>query len=163
MENESNYEFELYPFEAFKTLLTLEINRTRRYKTPLSLIQLAIETEPDQPEIRRQAEMFAINILDAQLRDTDIPCKKDGEFLILMPATDVPGGLVVCNRLAGVFNTEHQTYGQVSFKLTAFIGMTSLGAGSSLPYTTLLEQTATAMQNARDHRSTTAMSFSNIK
>ena len=163
MENESGYEFELYPFESFRTLLTLEINRTRRYKTPLSLIHLVIEIEPDSPEIRRQAEMFAINTLDIQLRDTDIPCIKGGEFLVLMPATDASGGRIVCNRLAELFNTARQKYDRVSFQMTAFIGMTSLAAGASLSDTTLMQQAFTAMQHARDRRLITAVSFSQIK
>lgn len=163
MENETGHKFELYPFDSFKTLLLLELNRTRRYKTPLSLIHLVIETEPDNPEVRHHAEMFAINTLDVQLRDTDIPCMKDGEFLVLMPATDEAGGRVVCDRLAGLFNAEHQKYDRVSFQVAAFIGITSLGAGVAQFDTVLLEQASTAMQHARDHRLKTAVSFSKIK
>lgn len=163
MENESKYEFELYPFESFKTLLTLEINRTRRYKTPLSLIHLAIETESDQPDIRRHAEMFAINILDVQLRDTDIPCKKDGEFLILMPATDEAGGRIVCERMASLFNAEHQTYDRVSFNMAVFVGMTAIAGGSTVTNTILMQQASTAMEHARANRLSTAVIFSEIK
>jgi len=163
MEEESGHKFELYPYDSFKTLLLLEINRTRRYKTPLSLIHLALKIDPDDPETRRHAEIFAINTLDVQLRDTDIPCMKDGEFLVLMPATDEAGGQFVCSRLAELFNAEHEKYDRVSFQMTAFIGLTSLGAGSSQFDNILMNQATTAMQYARDRQLKTAVSFSKIK
>ncbi len=43
--------------------------------------------------------MFAINVLNLQVRETDIPCKKDNEFLVLLPSTDHKGGRIVCERL----------------------------------------------------------------
>ena len=42
MENRLVHEIELYSFESFKTLLDHEVNRSRRYKNPLTLIHLAI-------------------------------------------------------------------------------------------------------------------------
>jgi len=162
MKDVLTHEIELYSLESFQTLLDHEVHRSRRYKTPLTLIHLAIETNPDRPEILHSAEMFAINILDVQLRDTDIPCRKGNEFLILMPATDETGGRVVCERLAKLFNVPHQTYDRVSFALTIFVGMSSLPGGSSLTSSNLMDQSTKAMQHARDHQFTHAVIFSEI-
>ena len=162
MKNALTHEIELYSLEAFQTLLNHEVHRSRRYKTPLTLIHLALETDPDRPEIQHSAEMFAINILDVQLRDTDIPCRKGNEFLVMMPATDETGGRVVCERLAKLFNVPHQTYDRVSFNLSVFVGMASLPGGSSLTSRNLMQQAAKAMQHARDHQLTTAVIFSEI-
>src|SRR6185369_6360038 len=107
MKDTLKHEIELYSLESFQTLLDHEVHRSRRYKTPLTLIHLCIETDPDRPEIQHSAEMFAINILDVQLLDTDIPCRKCNEVLILMPATDEAGGRIVCQRLASLFNVPH--------------------------------------------------------
>lgn len=156
------HEIELFSLESFKTLLDHEVNRSRRYKTPLALVHLAIETDPDRPEILYSAEMFAINILDVQLRDTDISCRKGNEFLILMPATDEPGGRIVCERLAGLFNAEHQTYDRVSFNMVIFVGMASIAGGEPLSSTKLLKQASAAMEHARAHRLTNAVIFSEI-
>jgi sugar diacid utilization regulator len=156
------HEIELYSLESFQTLLDHEVHRSRRYKTPLTLIHLAIETTPEHPEILFSAETFAINILDVQLRDTDIPCRKGNEFLVLMPATDEAGGRVVCERLAKLFNVPHQTYDRVSFNLTVFVGMTSIPGGSSLTSSNLMQQADKAMQYARDHQLTQAVIFSEI-
>ncbi len=162
MENSFAHEIELYSLESFQTLLDHEVHRSRRYKTPLTLIHLAIETEPDRPEIQHNAEMFAINILDVQLRDTDIPCRKGNEFLVLMPATDEAGGRIVCERLAKLFNVPHQTYDRVSFNMSVFVGMASLPGGSSLTASKLMQQASKAMQHARDHQLTNAVIFSEI-
>ena len=156
------HEIELYSLESFQTLLDHEVHRSRRYKTPLTLIHLAIETNPDRPEIQHSAEMFTINILDVQLRDTDSPCRKGNEFLVMMPATDEQGGRVVCERLAKLFNEPHQTFDRVSFSMSIFVGMASIPGGSSLSSNNLTQQAAKAMQHARDHRLTTAVIFSEI-
>ncbi len=162
MENIFTHEIELYSFESFKTLLDHEVNMSRRYRNPLTLIHLAIETDSDHPQIQHDAEVFAINILNVQLRHTDIPCRRGNEFLVLMAATDESGGRIVCERLAGLFNTQHQTYDRVSFKMVIYVGMASLPGSSSLTADKLMQQAATAMQHARDQRLTNAVVFSEI-
>jgi hypothetical protein len=162
MKDVLTHEIELYSLESFQTLLDHEVHRSRRYKTPLTLIHLALETSPERPEIIYSAETFAINILDIQLRDTDIPCRKGNEFLVLMPATDETGGRVVCERLAKLFNVPHQTYDRVSFTLKVYVGMASIPGGSSLTSHNLMQQAATAMQHARDQQLTRAVVFSEI-
>ncbi len=162
MQKSITHEIELFSLESFKTLLDHEVNRSRRYKTPLTLVQLAIETDPEHPAILHSAEMFAINILDVQLRDTDISCRKGNEFLILMPATDETGGRIVCERLAGLFNAEQQTHDRVSFNMVIFVGMAAIAGGAALSSTKLIQQAATALQHARDQRLTKAVVFSEI-
>jgi hypothetical protein len=156
------HEIELYSLESFQTLLDHEVHRSRRYKTPLTLIHLAIETDPERPDILYSAETFAINILDVQLRDTDIPCRKGNEFLVLMPATDEAGGRVVCERLAKLFNVPHHTYDRVSFNLTVFVGMSSIHSGATLTSGNLMKQASQAMQHARDQHITTAVVYSDV-
>lgn len=160
MKDVLTHEIELYSLSSFQTLLDHEINRARRYKSPLSLIHLAIETKPELPDVMYNAEMFAINILDVQLRDTDIPCRKGNEFLVLMPATDEAGGRIVCERLAKLFNEPHHTYDRVSFEMIVFVGMASFPGNASLGSSVLLHQAAKAMQKARDQRLTQAVIYS---
>ena len=104
MEDALTHEIELYPLESFKTLLDHELNRSRRYKQPISLIQIAVEVEPNTPQTQHSAEVFAINILNLQLRETDIPCKTGSEFIVLMPSTDQQGGRMACERLEKLFD-----------------------------------------------------------
>jgi diguanylate cyclase (GGDEF)-like protein len=163
MKDTITHEIELYSLESFQTLLDHEVHRSRRYKTPLTLIHLAIETKPELPDIMYNAEMFAINILDVQLRDTDIPCRKGNEFLVLMPATDEIGGRFVCERLAKLFNEPHHTYDRVSFEMTVFVGMASFPGNATVSSSLLLHQAAKAMQKARDQRLTKAVIYSEIE
>jgi hypothetical protein len=156
------HEIELYPPETFKILLEHEVNRSRRYRNPLTLIHLAIEAEPNEPSTQHSAEVFAINALNLQLRETDIPCKRDDEFIILIPSTDEQGGRMVCQRLESLFNVQPQTYDRVSFNMAVFIGMASSPGDSSLSGNTLRQQASTAMQHARVNRLSNAVLFSEI-
>jgi len=163
MENALVHEIELYSPEAFKTLLDHEVNRSRRYKKPLTLIHVAIETDPIGPQAQHSAEMFVINVLDLHLRDTDIPCKKGNEFLVLMPETDIQGGRVACDRLEHLLNVKPQMYDRVSFKLSAFIGMATLPGDRSISSVKLTQQASQALQNARTNRLNSTVLFSEMK
>jgi Diguanylate cyclase, GGDEF domain len=156
------HEIELFPPEVFKTLLDHEVNRFHRYGDPLTLLHLSFETDPDNPPTRHSAEVFTINILNLHLRDTDIPCKKDNEFLVLMPSTDEPGGRIVCERLEELFNIEPQTYDRVSFRLFAFIGMVTMSGDQSRSSKKLMENAAEAMQHARAKQIKNTVVFSEM-
>src|SRR5688572_26733492 len=99
MENFTDQNIELYPPESFNILLDHEVNRSRRYGNPLTLLDLSFETDPNDPQNLRSAEVYTMNVLNLRLRDTDIPCKKGNEFLVLMPATDERGARIACQRL----------------------------------------------------------------
>ena len=162
MEDALTHEIELYPLESFKTLLDHELHRSRRYKQPITLIQIAVEVEPNTPQTQHSAQVFAINILNLQLRETDIPCKTGTEFIVLMPSTDQQGGRMACERLEKLFRVTHQTYDRVSFQLSAFFGMTSTEGASHVHSGKLIEEAAAALQHARVHRSQQAVLFSEI-
>jgi len=154
MDMELVHEIELYPYDTFKVLLEHEVNRARRYGTPITLIHLAVETDTSGPDAQYGAEVFAINVLNIQLRETDIPCRKGNEFLVLVPSTDEAGAHVISDRLEKLFHVESQIYDKVSFKLETFIGMTSHVGGRSISAKKLLENAQKALQQAREKKST---------
>lgn len=162
MENALEHDIELYPPESFKTLLEHEVNRSRRYGEPLTLLDLALETEPADPQILHSAEVFTINVLNLRLRETDIPCKRDNEFLVLMPSTDEQGGRIACERLERLFNVEPQTYDRVSFKLSAYIGMATLTGDRSVSSKKLLQNAAEALQYAHVNHLKNTVIFSDL-
>lgn len=162
MENVNAHEIELYPPESFNTLLEHEINRSRRYGQPLTLIDVSVEADPSTPQTQHSAEVFAINVLNLQVRDTDIPCKKGSEFLLLLPSTDLQGGRRACERLEKLFRVTHKTYDRVSFQLSAFIGMTSIDGTSAIPSKRLIEEASAALQHARTNRSESAVLYAEI-
>jgi diguanylate cyclase (GGDEF)-like protein len=162
MENALIHEIELYSYDSFKTIMDHEVNRSRRYKNPLTLLHLVIETDPVNPQTLHSAEMFVINALDLHLRDTDIPCRKGNEFLVLMPATDVPGGRIACGRLETLLNVKPQEYDRVSFKLSAFIGMATLPGDRSISSSQLIQNASQAMEHARKNHLMNAVIFSEM-
>ena len=162
MENQLKHEIELYFPETFKTLLDHEVNRSRRYKNPLTLIHIVIETEPANPQAQHAAELFAINVLNIHLRETDIPCRDGGEFLVLMPATDERGGRVACKRLETLFDIQHQSEDSISFKLSIFMGLVTLPGDKSLSSSKLLRQASQAVQHARINKLDKTVIFSEI-
>ena len=163
MENALGHEIELYPPETFKALLDHEVNRSRRYGDPLTLLHLAFEAEPADPETLRSAEVFTMNVLNLRLRDTDIPCKEGNDFLVLMPSTDEQGGRTACERLEQLFNVERQTYDRVSFKMSAFIGMATLPGDQSISGKTLLDHALEAERHAHANRLKNTVVFSEMK
>ena len=117
------HEIELYPFESFRILLEHEVIRARRYKSPLSLLHIAVEANAEDPQAQHSAEVFAINVLNLYLRETDIPCRDGNEFLVLLPATDEQGGRIACERLEKLFTVEPHQYDRVSFTFSTYIGL----------------------------------------
>lgn len=160
MENDLVHDIELYPSDSFKTLLEHEVHRSRRYQHPLTLLHIRLETDPDDRETVHKAEVFAINILNIRLRETDIPSKQGSEFLVLMPATDEQGGRMACERLEELFNAVPKEDDKVSFRLVAFMGMATLPGDRSISSSQLLQNAAQALQQAQTNRLTRTVVFS---
>jgi predicted signal transduction protein with EAL and GGDEF domain len=163
MENSFEHDIELYPPETFKILLDHEVNRSRRYGDPLTLLHLTFETNPADQQTAHSAEVFTINVLNLRLRDTDIPCKQDNEFLVLMPSTDEQGGRLACERLEKLFHVDPQTFDRVSFQLAAFIGMATLPGDNTISGNQLLQNASQALQHARTNRLANTVIYSQIK
>lgn len=164
MESSLVHEIELYPPELFKTLLDHEVNRSHRYGDSLTLIDMVVKADPANKEAQHSAEIFTINALNIRLRDTDIPCKKGDEFLILMPATGASGARTACERLKRIMNIEPQAYDRISFKLSVFIGMATLPYDDrSVSSDKLMQHASQALRHAQTNQLTRVISFSEIK
>ncbi len=163
MENPQIQELELYPPETFSTMLKHEVNMSHRYGDSLSLIDLVVETDPDNAQARHSAEIFTINMLNMHLRNTDIPCQKGNEFLILMPASGLQGARTACERLKKLMEIEPRSYDRVSFKLLVFVGLASLPYDGSVSSDELMQHAAQALQHARTKRLKSVVSFSDMK
>lgn len=150
------HEIELYPYETFYALLEYETKRAKRYDDWTSLVRLVVEAESSDKNQEPQygAEVYAINILNIQLRDVDIPCRIGNEFLALMPNTDELGAKIVCDRLEALFRLEAEVYEKVSFKLNFYIGSISLPGDKMLTSNRLLDGASQALDQARENQLT---------
>lgn len=160
MDNVTAHEIELFPPEVFKTLLRHEVNKSRRYGDSLSLIHLAVETDPATPQAYHSAEVFAINVLNIYLREADIPCKQGNEFLILMPSTSAPGARTACERLKKLMAVESSSFNKTSFELSTFIGLAAMPVDHMVSSEQLAEQASKALQHARTHHLSDVVMFS---
>jgi hypothetical protein len=158
------HEVELYPYETFYSILEYEIKRAKRYKDWTALIRLAVEANADDEEQEPQfaAEVFAINVLNLQLRDVDIPCRINNEFFILMPCTDETGARIVCERLETLFHREAEVYEKVSFKLNTFIGAATLSSEAMPTSKSLMDSASAALEHARENNLSKPVLFSEI-
>lgn len=150
------HEIELYPYETFYALLEYETKRAKRYDDWTSLVRLVVEAESSDKNQEPQygAEVYAINILNIQLRDVDIPCRIGNEFLVLMPNTNELGAKIVCDRLEVLFRLEAEVYEKVSFKLNFYIGSISLPGDKMLTSNCLLDGASQALDQARENQLT---------
>jgi predicted signal transduction protein with EAL and GGDEF domain len=153
---------ELYPPETFRTLLEHEVHMSHRYGDSLSLVDMVVETDPSNAQALHSAEVFTINMLNLHLRNTDIPCQKGNEFLILMPASGLQGARTACERLIKLMDKEPQSYDRVSFKLLVFMGLASLPYDRSVSSDDLIEHAAQALWHARTNRLKSVVSFSEV-
>jgi PleD family two-component response regulator len=152
MTNNIKHDFELYSLDDLKILLGHELKRSRRYGQPLAFIHIAVEAEPQTPMTQHAAEVLAIDALNVELRETDIPCREGNEFLVLLPSTDEQGARVTCARLEKLLNVTHQTNDGDPFEVRTFMGLSSVGAGEKISAVTLMQQAARALKNAREQQ-----------
>ena len=163
MHRDSARKIELFSPEVFKILLDHEVNKSRRYGDSLTLIDLLIETDPSDLETLHNAEALAIKLFDLQLRDSDIPCQRENEFIILMPSTSAPGARTACERIRKLMDTEYQTTVGTPFKLVTFMGMAAMPLDHSLSSDDLSKNAAQALQHARSQHLNSVVAFSEIQ
>jgi len=135
---------------------------SRRYGHPLTLIHLAVEVDSGGADAQYGAEIFAINALNLQVRETDVPCRQGNEFLVLMPSTDEKGARIVCERLENLFHVEAQVYDKVSFKMSTYIGVATLLGDRSISSRKLMNNAAHALKHARDNKLSETVVFSDL-
>jgi len=163
MQNMPTHKVELFPPEVFRTLLDHEVKKSRRYGDSLTLVDLLVETDPVTPEAGHSAEVFIINLLNLHLRDTDIACKRENEFFILMPSTGTPGARTAWERVRKLMSTDSQTDNGASFNLSTFIGMASLPMDHSISSDEFSRNASLALQHARINRLMNVVAFSEIQ
>lgn len=153
----------LYTYDVFEVLLNYEIARVKRYPNPLTLIHLALATENQPPEFKKQAQEAMSNLLNRSLRVSDVPTHFQDEFLILMPATDDEGGRAVAERILGHYRTTQSlATGRLSAKRNAYLGITTQNGSAILSAQQVMAEASVAMNEARLRKSYTYVAFADI-
>ncbi len=163
MENTSVHELKLYTPETFKIMLEHEVNKSHRYGDSLTFVDLIVKVDPASSDNQNRAEALVIKALNIHLRNTDIPCKKDNEFLILMPATAAPGARTACERMKKIMAASSQANDEVDFQMNVFIGIATLpNDDRSVSGDKLTMNASQALQHAQTNQLTNVVSFSDF-
>jgi len=163
-ENRINYATGLFTRPLVETLLHHEIARAQRYPSPLTLLRLALYIPPgDYP--RELAHLLIADLLNTNLRATDVPGHFDDDYLIIFPATPLLGGLTVASRLAHrakILHPVEQGYGD-HFDLAVCIGISAHQGGNEISEADLLAQASTALDEAKRKGPHSVVSFNELK
>ncbi|MBI5952955.1 MAG: diguanylate cyclase [Chloroflexi bacterium] len=140
---------DVYNIEVFQVLLKYEIERSRRYPNPLSMIKIEMAPTAFVQETLRAAPAIFSTALSSHLRSSDIPARSGSLYIILLPNSDKHGTHAVCERLLSVFRNKFEdTSGNpVTFSLQ--MGATSHPGGTNLAGNILLEKTAEALTQSQ--------------
>lgn len=129
----------LFNRRHFSSLLYTEMARLRRFKRGFTLLMADIDhfkviNDSFGHECGDQALVFFKNILQDQLRATDMICRWGGEeFLILLPETDLDAGLGVAEKIRKTTECTHFDFGARKVSFTISIGVQFIDDETILP------------------------------
>ena len=122
---------------AFRGRLADEVQRARRYGTPLTCVMVDMDhLKPVNDELGHAAGDRAIaavaDILRAELRTTDLGARYGGdEFVLLLPHTTAAEGHVLADRLCARLERTALEAGDRRILLRASFGVAEIGAGGA--------------------------------
>ena len=154
----------LFTHSLVEILLHHEIIRAQRYPAPLTLLRLALHIrQGDYPH--DLAHLLIAELLNTNLRDTDVPGHFDKDYIVILPATPLLGGLTVASRLthhAKILHPVEQGYDD-HFDLAVCIGLSSHDGGNAMDADDLLRQASVALDEAKRKGGHSVVSFNELK
>jgi hypothetical protein len=139
----------VYNADVFKVLVDYEITRSRRYPSPLALIEIEVKYVSSQESALQSAPGLFLAALGKHLRSVDIPSQMGNTFMALLPTTDENGVRSVCERLLSVFKNKFNAPDGSSVAFSLQIGATSHGGGSELSSEELFAKARDALKQSR--------------
>jgi len=141
---------DIYNDDVFQLLVQHEVTRSRRYPSPLALIQIEMTpTALDQSGAGNAASIFTAK-LNSLLRSVDIPAKGKGNtYSVLLPTTNESGAQSVCERLISVFKNKVSGGGGEVVAYSLQIGGASHFGGESLSSEELFQKAEEALKQSK--------------
>lgn len=140
---------------AFGSVLANEVDRSRRYAAPMSLLLLDVDHFKTVNDRRGHAAGDALlvhlaTMLKRQLRGSDAAARWGGEeFVVVLPGTPVEGAGIAAERLRRAIEAEPFGDGRGgTMSVTLSIGVTSLSADDTIE--SLVERADVAMYAAKE-------------
>lgn len=139
---------DVYNIDVFQILLKYEISRSKRYSSPLTLIQIKMTPTAASPEALKEASLIFPSILSARLRSADIPARAGNLYTILLPNSDRHGAQAVCERLQSVFKNKFEDASGNSITFSLHIGVATHPGGEDISRELLLEKAGEALKQS---------------
>ena len=140
---------DVYNNDVFKILLDYEVSRSKRYPSPLSLLQIEMTPSALTAEALSAASGIFSSVLNAHLRSVDIPSKAGNMFMLLLPNSDKHGAQAVCERLLSVFKNKFETPDGNSVTFSLHIGVTTHAGGATISTASFLQKTEEALKQSK--------------
>ncbi len=139
---------DFYDSHVFQILMDYEITRSKRYPSPLSLLDIEMNPTATNDETHRAAPSLFASVLTVHLRSVDIPYGTGNRFKVLLPTTNEAGVKAICERLISVFRTKFDTEDGSSIAFTLNIGGVAHPGGASLASEILLGKAEDALKQS---------------
>jgi len=140
----------LYTPSVFSILLNHEVARSKRYPSPLSILQFSTcQPAPLSEEIRETIEKMVAQVLKTKLRQTDISSQSKDGYLVLFTNTDGTGANIATNRLLENFLVPILNNQNKPVEVGFCAGLVSHPGGPQVSADHLLKQATFVHQEAR--------------
>ena len=153
----------LYTRHVFGLLFNHEIARTHRYPCPLVLLRIAMHQDipPDENQPKCD-KAFIGRLLANSVRHIDVLAQFGEDILVLLPATDELGGIVVGNRLLQRLQNDYPNHSGDKRPLDIHIGLAAHSGGPTASAEAILVQASEALEEARQRGSKALVNFREI-
>ena len=139
----------VYSADVFQVLIEYEISRSRRYPSPLALIEIVVKPVASHEAALESAPATFLSTLSHHLRSVDIPSKTGNVFKVLLPTTDENGARAVCERLLSVFKNRFDSPNGFSIAFSLQIGATVHAGGETLSSAELFQKAEDALKQSK--------------
>ncbi|MCB1761529.1 MAG: GGDEF domain-containing protein [Gammaproteobacteria bacterium] len=145
----------LYNYRHFLQFAEQELERTRRNGQPTVLVMVDLDhfkcvNDDWGHEAGNQTLRHCAALMKRELRKIDIPCRYGGEeFALLLPATELPHGVAVANRLSRIIRQTPVELGGQQIWVTASMGVDVARKGEELTPGALVERADALLYQAK--------------
>ncbi|RMG21747.1 MAG: diguanylate cyclase [Deltaproteobacteria bacterium] len=143
-----------YTFSYFKEALYLEVKRARRYAYSIAVLLLQYDVASwggaAVGHADREALFGGLSVaIRRSIRETDLPVAYASEkVLILMPHTDLDGGLAVARRIRAALKRSRLRIGDRVVRPTVSMGLAASPGAPDLRFSSLVRQARHALAEA---------------
>ena len=146
----------LYNYRHFQDRYREEMNLCRRYQHPLAIMLIDLDgfKQVNDTYGHLEGDYLLVQLADVlrnTLRNTELIARYGGdEFVVMMPSTNLQGGVAAANRILRAVRETHflDTMGEPRFSITLSIGVAAYPNSTQNPVE-LLEKADEALETAK--------------